>query len=258
MLQLHSRFLDSGLSSSEGLNTELLNSKHLWYGKDWHEEPGETKSTGFCELDARLAGGGWPFPCVVELLYQQTGIGELRLLAPTLRLLSEQSRWMMWLNPPYEPNAQGLTDHGIDIHKTLIVKPEKKDTVWCIEQALKSGEVSVILVWLQQVDDAQLRRIQLACEKAKCLLFLFRPEKNQQTSFSPLKLRLRANACDNSTELLVDIVKRKRGWPEAGIRLFLNGPQPSGYKGGAKTIVKSLPHQLKNSGLSRKLNESRV
>ena len=41
-------------------------------------------ASGFALLDAQLPGGGWPHGVLTELLLAQPGIGELRLLAPTL------------------------------------------------------------------------------------------------------------------------------------------------------------------------------
>ena len=47
-----------------------------------------TSPSGFAALDAELPGGGWPHGVLTELLLPQPGIGELRLLAPTLAALS--------------------------------------------------------------------------------------------------------------------------------------------------------------------------
>jgi protein ImuA len=44
--------------------------------------------TGFATLDQELPDAGWPKSTLIELLVQQAGIGELRLLRPALQVLT--------------------------------------------------------------------------------------------------------------------------------------------------------------------------
>src|SRR5690349_8002204 len=44
----------------------------------------DVQPTGLAELDAQLPGGGWPRGAVCEILVEQDGIGECRLLLPAL------------------------------------------------------------------------------------------------------------------------------------------------------------------------------
>src|SRR5688572_4505042 len=70
--------------------------------------------TGFDSLDAAL-GGGWPTPALLEILTDVHGIGELQLILPLLRTLTRRPpspALIAWLNPPYEPNAVALAQHG--------------------------------------------------------------------------------------------------------------------------------------------------
>src|SRR6476619_4914417 len=46
-----------------------------------------TLPTGYEALDRELPGGGWPRGQLIELLADDQGIGELRLLVPALRVL---------------------------------------------------------------------------------------------------------------------------------------------------------------------------
>ena len=65
------------------------------------------------DLDGQLPGGGWPDSGLVELLPNESGIGELRLLMPALAKLSREARWIAWIAPPYLPYAPALASAGI-------------------------------------------------------------------------------------------------------------------------------------------------
>ena len=60
----------------------------------------------------------------MELLLPCAGIGELRLLMPALRALSNtQNRWLAWINPPFIPYAPALQAAGIESSKILLIHP---------------------------------------------------------------------------------------------------------------------------------------
>src|SRR5512139_3530390 len=99
----------------------LLHHPEIWRAK-WHAqgrsarpEPDTTSlSTGHEALDRLLADRGWPRDGLVELLGNQPGIGELRLLIPALAALSRhESRWILWINPPHIPYAPALESLGV-------------------------------------------------------------------------------------------------------------------------------------------------
>jgi hypothetical protein len=60
----------------------------IWRGDAIAVSPAPTFSSGFAELDAELPGGGWPRGNLTELLYEQSGIGEVSLLLPALARLT--------------------------------------------------------------------------------------------------------------------------------------------------------------------------
>lgn len=51
-----------------------------------------TISTGHKMLDAELPNKGWPRSSLVELLVEQHGIGEMRLLKPSLVSMTQKQR----------------------------------------------------------------------------------------------------------------------------------------------------------------------
>ena len=107
--------------------------------------------TGFSALDEVLADRGWPQAGLVELLCEDCGIGELRLLSPALATLaSTDKRCIAWINPPHLPYPPALQTAGIDPSRVLLVRvQDHADALWAFEQACKSGACCAVLGWLE-------------------------------------------------------------------------------------------------------------
>ncbi len=183
-----------------------------------------TISTGYPALDALLADRGWPKAGLVELLSTQTGIGELRLLAPALAKLSAQeARWITWINPPHIPYAPALTEIGIDIGKVLLVQPKTHaDALWALEQAVKSGSCSAVLAWLDEprLTVKDIRRLKLAARRGESLAVLFRPSSAaQRQSMAELRILIRQAATPDHSN--IEVLKRRGGWPVERLTLEL-------------------------------------
>ncbi|MEZ5550376.1 MAG: translesion DNA synthesis-associated protein ImuA [Pseudomonadales bacterium] len=224
----------------------LLDHPDLWRAGDLRRPP-ETVPSGFAELDAQLPGGGWPRGGLSELLFDTAGIGELRLLLPALRTLSQQMRWIAWVNPPFIPYAPALSAAGIDISRILLIHPrpqqprqqhaqpqpqqkqqqqkqqqKHKDALWALERASRSGTCSAVLAWLdeRQLTVPDTRRLQLAAREGNTLSCLFRPGSAAALpSMAELRLAMRpvvglAGAMSGAE---VSICKRRGGWPVASI-----------------------------------------
>jgi len=146
--------------------------------------------TGFAALDGRLPGGGWPVGALTEVLPAAPGVGELGLLLPALARLSRRGRWLAWIDPPHIPYAPALSVAGVDLARVVTVRPAcPADALWAAEQALGSGAPGAVLMWLPQVADRALRRLQLAAERGRAWGVLFRPPAAEGVA-SPAALRL--------------------------------------------------------------------
>ncbi|OTP78461.1 RecA/RadA recombinase [Caballeronia sordidicola] len=62
----------------------------LWRGTQLARAHGRTVDTGYAALSAELPGGGWPLGTMTELLLQQAGVGEMRLLGPAMAAVSNK------------------------------------------------------------------------------------------------------------------------------------------------------------------------
>ncbi len=176
-----------------------------------------TLSTGFGELDARLPGGGWPFPALIESLSERSGLGEIGLLLPALRALQSATsaqpiaRAIAWLNPPFIPYPPALAESGLDLQRQLVAGPlTPVQSLWAMEQAMRSGACAAVLAWADRASTQALRRLKLAASEGGCLGVLFRSSSRRVQS-SPASIRLALSRCAHG--LQIELLKVQRGKP---------------------------------------------
>ncbi len=171
----------------------LLAGRRLWRGQP-ASPPAGREPSGHAALDAALPTGGWPEAALTELLLAADGIGELQLLLPTLRRLTRAGRPVVFVDPPYLPNAPALAAAGVELAH-LHVLEAGRDAPWALEQCLRSQACGAVLGWPARADDKALRRLQVAAETGQCLGFLFRPlAAARNPSPAALRLQLAAGA----------------------------------------------------------------
>jgi hypothetical protein len=175
-----------------GALSPLLQTRQVWRGRAAPPPAGE-QPTGWAELDAALPAGGWPEAALSEILLPADGVGELRLLLPTLARLSRGSRPIVLVAPPYAPCVAGWQQHGVDMRQVEIVAAGEADVLWATEQCLRSGSCAAVLAWPRQADDRALRRLQVAADGGRALAFVFRDRRHLGNP-SPAALRLELQA----------------------------------------------------------------
>jgi protein ImuA len=183
----------------------------LWLGHQLGRRIDAVDASGFAALDAELPGGGWPRHCLTELLLPHPGVGEMRLMAPALT--RAQARTVMLFDPPCQLDAAVLISYGFDLDQLLVVRTRSRtlpgsDSLWSLEQALKSGHVGALLAWLPpRLRAERLRRLQLAAHNHDGVAFVVREASvSDRPSASPLRLSVRAGGVDR---LRVSVVKRR-------------------------------------------------
>ena len=177
----------------------------LWRASQLARGHGRVVDTGNPALSAELPGGGWPVGARVDLLVQQAGVGELRLLRPALSLLGK--RPIALVQPPHIPDGLGLGYIGLSLDRLIQVKaPKTADALWAAEQILRAGSCGALVFWSQYVQASSLRRLHLAAQSSETLFIMVRPLAVVQDS-SPALLRLALRPAAEG--LMVDIVKRR-------------------------------------------------
>ena len=199
---------------SAALDT-LLHNAAIWRGSERASTGPAGIASGFDAFDEVL--GGWPPGALVELIAQREGIGEVSILLPALARLSKDERWIALINPPYIPYAPALFHAGVDLAKLVVIRATgSADTLWSMEQALRSGTCSAVLGWPAVMTEQAIRRLQLATETGGALgVYFTQPRATPRTSPVPYRLRI-----DGSIDSVrVEVLKRRGGGLTAPLRL---------------------------------------
>jgi len=170
----------------------LLDARQVWRGRAEPASAGE-QPTGWHALDAVLPSGGWPGASLSEMLLPADGVGELRLVLPTLARLTQAQRNVVVVSPPYAPCVAGWRQQGVNMRHVEIVSASDKDVLWATEQCLRSGSCAAVLAWPRHADDRALRRLQVAASTGQALALVFR-DRAQLSNPSPAALRLELEA----------------------------------------------------------------
>jgi len=165
-----------------------------------------TIPTGHAALDRELPNGGWPTAALTELMLQQHGIGELRLLQPALGRIAKH-RAVALVQPPHTPQTAAWHAWGLPPEQLLWVRPTRAaDALWAAEQILKNGSCGALLLWQPHVRPDALRRLHLAAQGADMPFWMLRPlAAARDASPAPLRLCLRPAAGG----IEVEIAKRR-------------------------------------------------
>src|SRR5215472_16101500 len=170
---------------------ELLHNPLLWRG-DQLARSEQTVPSGFVALDRALPGGGWPQGALTELLLDEEGIGELRLLLPALAHLAQADESIVLVAPPHLPHAPAFVAAGISPARViLIAAAEDKHRWWAAEQVLRADSAGALLFWPGSLGEQRLRRLQVAAQEGETLAFVFASTARAvQPSPAPLRIRL--------------------------------------------------------------------
>jgi hypothetical protein len=217
---------------------ELLHNPLLWRG-DSLARTNDVIGSGFAALDAELPGGGWPQGTLTELLFDEEGIGELRLLAPALKRLAQGGDAIVLAGPPHIPYAPAFAGCGIDPGRVTVIDADGRNCWWAAEQVLRANSAGALLFWPEAASDQRERRLQLAAQEGATLAFLFTgTARAAQPSPAPLRIRL-ARA---GKHLLIDVFKRRGGMMNKPLLLEVSVTPPlAGRKGPPEGVVRPQP-----------------
>jgi hypothetical protein len=188
----------------------LLSDRRVWRGQPTPALSTPTQSTGHAALDAVLPWGGWPEASLTELLLPADGVGELRLLLPTLARLTQDGQDVAIVAPPYLPYPAGWRQAGVDFAHVHLVDANARDALWASEQCLRAGCLSAVLSWPMQADDRALRRLQVAADTGGVMGFVFRDARAGRNP-SPAALRIAIDASSDGRPAQLRVLKCRGG-----------------------------------------------
>ena len=220
----------------------------LWRASQLARASEQCVDTGYATLSRQLPGGGWPTGNLIDLLVQQAGIGELRLLAPALARVSGSDganarggveRRIVLLQPPHPPQSLGLAGMGLKPSSLLWLKSQSSaDALWAAEQVLKSGSCGALLFWAAHMRSDSLRRLHLAAQGGHTLFCMLRPlAARQDASPAPLRLSLRPAAGG------IEIGFVKRRGPQRDAPLYVPLPAVGGLRAGRPDVAQPEPER---------------
>lgn len=187
----------------------------VWRASQQALAPTSVLPTCHHALDRWLPGGGWPLGCLIEILIDSPGCGELTLVTPALAALPGQ-RPIVLLKPPAIPNALAWQQWRISSQRLWWLRPETlSDAWWSAQTVLQGGAFAALLAWIDPIDDRALRRLHASAQEAGTLLFLFRP-KSIARQFSPSPLRIALTPLARGT-VSVEVIKCKGRKPATPI-----------------------------------------
>jgi len=202
---------------------ELLQHPSIWQASRAYR-PRRAIATGFVSLNESLHDGGWPEAATSELLCEQTGIGELRLLLPALKQVQKQKSLVAFLAPPHLPYAPALKAAGLNPQQVLVVSPHSaREWLWCADQILRSGACGGLVSWGLQtaIGNRDLRMLQQAAHQGDCWHALFRHSREaRQASPSALRLELSSDQ-QHAGHLHIHVLKQRGGWGGQSLSLTL-------------------------------------
>jgi protein ImuA len=136
-----------------------------------------TWSTGIAPLDRLLPSGTLRSGTLIEWLADAEGAGAATLaLLSAVHLLRETTGVLVVVDPPGEFYPPAAAQLGVPLDRLVVVRPRGvKETLWTIEQSLRSRGAMVVFANLGPLDGRVFRRLQLAAETGGGIGYLMRP-----------------------------------------------------------------------------------
>ncbi len=186
----------------------------IWRGDALGTSVTTTVCTGFDALDAELPGNGWPCQSLTEVLQVQASVLEWRLLAPAMRTLVGQGKQIVLVGSPKPPHLPGLKHLGLDERHLVWIQADRPvERLWATEQLIKANAAGMLVSWLPQARQEQIRRLQVCAQRCDAPVILCRPAAAEhEASAAPLRLQVRLGI---DWELHIHLLKRK-GPPHVG------------------------------------------
>ncbi len=201
----------------------------LWRGNQLGSPVTSVVPSGFPALDAELPGAGWPCHSLTEILQPQPTVAEWRLLAPAMRQVVSCGGHIVVVGPPKSPHLPGLKYAGLDERHLVWVQADAPaERLWVTEQLIKTNAAGLLVSWLPQARQEQIRRLQVCAQACDGPVFLCRPAAAEhEPSAAPLRVQLRFGL---DWQLHVHLLKRKGPTHEGDVTL-------SSVPGGLESIL---------------------
>ena len=149
--------------------------------------------------------------------------------APAMRQVVAAGHQVVIVGPPKCPHLPGLRFAGLDERQLVWIQAEAPaERLWVTEQLIKTNSAGLLVSWLPQARQEQIRRLQVCAQACDGPVFLCRPAAAEhEPSAAPLRVQLRFGL---DWELHVHLLKRKGPTHEGELTL-------SSVPGGLESII---------------------
>jgi hypothetical protein len=155
--------------------------------------PRQILPTGISPLDALLPERGVRSGSIVEWLSTR-GSGASTLAWLMARTLQQSGRTIVVVDAQRECFPPAVCDLRLDLARVLIVQPTGlPETLWAIEQCLRSPAGCVVLARQERLPHQTYRRLKLAAERGSGIGLFLRPLQSQkEPSWADVRLLVEA------------------------------------------------------------------
>lgn len=203
---------------SKDIDRLIRRNSLLWRGGSRGSVTVPSLDSGYQALNRLLPTGGWPVQSVIEIVVDEWGSGELQVLLPLMRQLSQQKTYLALVSPPYLPYAPALHNAGIALNRLLIIdrQASARDRWWSAEKILRQGDCGLVMLWPERPDTNQwstyVRQLQVAAETGNSTAVIFCRGRPVET---PVSMRLKLGYCPEG--LRVQVLKSRFSWKQGSV-----------------------------------------
>lgn len=184
--------------------SDLKNKRLVWLANERTLDTQIIK-TDYCEFDHHYKG--LPQEGLIEL-QTMLGIGEIRFLANYLQQKQQQGMLVIAQSPGFL-SSEFLLQQGFSLEQLLVITARSNtDVLWAIEQCLKSGLCSCLVLWCDDLSFTAVRRLNLLCEQEQASLIVVRSVREDALHGCKLSLQLQPEL--NGLRIRI---KKRRGKP---------------------------------------------
>jgi len=150
---------------------------------------------GLAAIDSHLPQGGLACGGLHEIVPENGGTPAAFGFIAALLARVAQARFLIFVLPGYGRYGQlyghGLGALGLDPRRVIVVETaHRKDTLWVLEEALRSGAPAAVAGMIDKLDLKFSQRLQLAAADAGIPLFLLRQAEMLEASAAATRWRI--------------------------------------------------------------------
>ena len=159
----------------------------------------------------KTLGGGLALPGLHEMM----GSGAHAIAAMLASQVGGGIAWILGRDRVRRPYPCGVEIAGISPKNLLFITPHRRDTLWALEQALKSGVLRAVIAEVATAPDfTESRRLQLAAVAGGALGLLLPPDSDHHSSAAETRWRTSAIPRSSSSSFpryRLELLKNKKG-----------------------------------------------